>query len=138
MGYPIRISAEGFVYHITVRGNGRSDIFLEARDFRRFLKKLKEYKEKLKFFLYAYVLMPNHFHLLLEPTARGTITKIMQALTTAYAMYFNKKYTHVGHVFQGRFHSLIVEKEPYLVEVSRYIHLNPVRAGLVTKLKVRP
>ncbi|MBI5465523.1 transposase [Candidatus Gottesmanbacteria bacterium] len=133
MGYPIRISVEGFVYHITVRGNGRSDIFLETRDFLRILKRLKEYKEKLKFFLYAYVLMPNHFHLLLEPTARGTITKIMQTINTAYTMYFNKKYSHVGHVFQGRFHSIIVEKEPYLLEVSRYIHLNPVRAGLVTK-----
>lgn len=131
MGYPQRISVEGFTYHITVRGNGRSNIFLENRDFLRILKRLKEYKEKLNFSLYTYVLMPNHFHLLLEPTDKGTITKIMQTVNTAYTMYFNKKFGHVGHVFQGRFHSFIVEKESYLLEVSRYIHLNPVRAGLV-------
>jgi REP element-mobilizing transposase RayT len=87
-------------------------------------------KERYKFYLYAYVLMANHYHLLIE-TREANLSRIMQNINTSYTTYHNVKYKRSGHLFQGRYKSIVVEKERYYMELSRYIHLNPVRAGMV-------
>lgn len=120
----------GALYHITARGNDKREIFLEARDYQRYLANLAKCKQKIDFHLYSFVLMPNHLHLLIE-VDKYPVSKIMQILQTGYTMYFNKKYSHTGHLFQGRYHHLLVDKDNYLLELIRYIHLNSVRAGLV-------
>lgn len=121
----------GALFHITARGNDRRNIFIEdPRDFQRYIQNLEKCKKKFPFKLYAFVFMPNHLHLLVE-VGDYSINKIMQVLQTAYTMYFNKKYNHVGHLFQGRYKSYLVDRESYLLELIRYIILNPVRAGIV-------
>ena len=132
MPRPPRISSKNFFYHVFARGNNREQVFWETADYQRFLKNLELYQEKFGYRLYAYCLLANHFHLLLRP-GKISLSKIMQVLMTAYSMYANKKHHRVGHVFQGRFKSIIVEKDTYLLEVLRYIHLNPIRAGIVDR-----
>ena len=132
MARPLRISFAGAVFHVTSRGNNREKIFLDDDDFQRYRTLLRKYRAKLDFKLYAYSLMPNHVHLLIETTKTASISKIMHAINTSYAMYFNAKYDHVGHVWQGRFHSGIIDTENYLLEVMRYMDLNPVR-GRISK-----
>lgn len=132
-----RISAEQYFYHVFSRGNNREPVFFESSDYGRFLDNLDRFQPELGFRLYAYCLLPNHFHLLLRP-GKVELSKIMQTLMTAYSMYANRKYDRVGHIFQGRFKSIIIEKDPYLLEVMRYIHLNPVRAGLVERVEEYP
>lgn len=127
-----RIHAPGLLYHLTVRGNNGQAVFLDAADYEAFLTALQTTRERYPFSLYAYVLMPNHFHLLLEVGAAST-GRVMQALLTGYARRFNRVYQHRGHVFQGRYKAIICERDSYLVELVRYIHLNPVRAGLVKR-----
>lgn len=105
-------------------------IFFVDEDYARFTSNLKKYSALLKFDVYAYCLMPNHFHLLIK-AGKVHLSKIMQKLVTAYTMYLNKKYNRVGHIFQGRFKSIVIEKESYFLKVATYIHLNPVEAGLV-------
>lgn len=130
MPRPPRIHFPGAIYHIMARGNDKQDVFLCDEDRRRFLVELKRLKESRPFELYAYCLMSNHFHLLLQ-TDRCTSSAIMQALLTSYARHFNYRYDHVGHVFQGRHTALLCRRDSYLVHLIRYIHLNPVRAGMV-------
>lgn len=130
MPRPPFIHYPGALYHITARGNNKQDIFHNEKDFSRYLSNIKLFKKEVPFYLYAFALMPNHIHLLIE-VIDSPISKIMQKLQTAYTMYINKKYQRVGHVFQGRYFHLLVEKENHLLELVRYIHLNPVRAGLV-------
>ncbi|MCL4359642.1 transposase [Patescibacteria group bacterium] len=130
MARSARISSEGLLYHIFSRGNNREPIFLESSNYLRFLSNLDRFQSAYSYKVYGYCLMPNHFHLLLE-TKFPNISKIMQVVMTAYTMYLNKKYNRVGHVFQGRFKSIVVQKENYLLQVLRYIHLNPVKSGLV-------
>ena len=130
MGRPKRIWYPGATYHIVVRGNRKQDIFMDINDRLIFLQKISWIKSKINFYLHSYVLMTNHFHLLLE-TVDVDISDIMRNLNSFYTRFFNKKYDLVGHLFQGRYRSVLVEKEAYLMEVSRYIHLNPVRAGIV-------
>jgi REP element-mobilizing transposase RayT len=120
----------GAVYHVMARGNNRQPIFLEPADFQQFLRQLARYRERWQFRIHAYVLMPNHVHLLLEVNADATISRIMQIVTSMYARYFGAKHQKVGHVFQGRFRSRLVQTDTYLLAASRYIHLNPVKAGL--------
>ncbi len=132
-----RISAEQYYYHVFSRGNNRGTIFFEPSDYERFLKNLDRFGTKFRFKLYAYCLLPNHFHLLLRP-GKVELSKVMQTLMTAYSMYINKKHDRVGHVFGGRFKSIIVGEEQYLLELIRYIHLNPVRAGLVDRAESYP
>ncbi|MGH8103556.1 MAG: REP-associated tyrosine transposase [bacterium] len=126
---PLRINFEGAVHYITARGNERRPIFRRPPDYRRFLNYLQEAIRRHRVTLHAFVLMPNHFHLLLE-TPRGNLSAFMHDLNTAYTVYFNHKHRREGHLFRGRYKSLLVERETYLLAVSRYIHLNPVRAGL--------
>lgn len=133
MSKPSLIHFPGALFHITSRGNNKEDIFLEERDFRRYLKNIDSCQRKAPFELYAFVLMPNHLHLLIQ-VKKHSIDKIMQVIQTGYTMYFNKRYNHIGHVFQGRYQSFLVDKETYLLELLRYIHLNPIRAGIVKTL----
>jgi putative transposase len=124
-----RIQFEGAFYHIIVRGNQRQDIFLDEADRQQYLERLHRYRNKCGFILYAYVLMTNHVHLLIE-TPNDPISRIMQMINFTYTQYFNKKYGEVGHLFQGRYKSYLCDKDSYLLSLVRYIHNNPVRAGL--------
>ena len=124
-----RIQFEGAFYHIIVRGNQRQDIFGDESDRYRYLERLGIYKDKCGFLLYAYVLMSNHVHLLIETPAEP-ISRIMQMINFTYTQYFNRKYGKVGHLFQGRYKSYLCDKDSYLMSLVRYIHNNPVRAGL--------
>jgi REP element-mobilizing transposase RayT len=131
MAYPPRICFPGAHYHITARGDNREPIFLDDIDYQQYWLLLRRYKDRFRFALHAYALMPNHVHLLLAAPAGVTISRLMQSLTIAYTRYFNQRHKRVGHVFQGRFHSRLMEDDTYLVVASRYVHLNPVRAKLV-------
>jgi REP element-mobilizing transposase RayT len=130
MARPLRIEFPGAFYHVIVRGNQRQDIFFDDKDRQEYLQRVKRYKDELAFMLYAYVLMANHVHLLIE-TPSVTISKIMQRINLTYTQYFNKKYEKVGHLFQGRYKSFLCDRDEYLLSLVRYIHLNPVRANLV-------
>ncbi len=125
-----RIEFSGAFYHIIVRGNQKQSIFIDDGDRREYLARVQFYKAKLKFILYSYVLMSNHVHLLVE-TPGAPISKIMQVLNFTYTQYFNRKYKKSGHLFQGRYKSLLCDRDEYLLALVRYIHLNPVRAGIV-------
>lgn len=126
-----RIWFPGALYHVTVRGNNREPIFLTEADYRRYLKLLAQGMRLVDARLLAYALMTNHVHLMVQTGPVHPISKLMQSLGTAYTMYVNHKYERVGHVFQGRYHSVLVEKDSYALELTRYIHLNPVRARMV-------
>lgn len=132
MARPLRIEYEGALYHITARGNERNPIYREEGDYQKFFDFLSELPQRYGILIHGYILMSNHYHLLVE-TPKGNITKVMHYLNTTYTGYFNKKYKRVGHLFQGRYKGILVEKERHLLSVSRYIHLNPVRAGLVKR-----
>lgn len=132
MPRPPRIQFPGACYHIIVRGNNKDAIFLSDDDRSRYLHLLRKYKASFELKIYAYCLMSNHVHLCLE-TPQGNLSKLMQELNTAYTKYFNIKHKRVGHVFQGRYKAFLVEKDSYLVELSRYIHLNPINAGIKEK-----
>jgi len=132
MARPYRLQLENCIYHITSRGDGRKKIFISRYDFQKFLEYIKLAKEKYKFYLYAYVLMSNHYHLLLE-TSQPNLSRTMQYINTSYTVYYNTKRRRSGHVFQGRYKSIVVDGDAYLLELSRYIHLNPVRAKIVNE-----
>ena len=118
---------QGGVYHIYNRGNRKQDIFASNKDYRRYLEKLKEYKNKHNIAILTYCLMPNHVHFLVRQNSPDPVSSFVQKLHTAYSMYFNKKYKQVGHIFQDRFKAKIVTKDEYIMHLSRYIHLNPVK-----------
>src|SRR5215831_11710203 len=125
-----RLEVEGGLYHLITRGVDRRDIFHTPEDYRKFLSLLASQKEKLPFFLYAYCLMTNHVHLLIERMT-DDIGRIMHRVLTGYTQYYNRRYHKVGHLLQGRHKSILCQSERYLCELVRYIHLNPVRAGMV-------
>ena len=133
MPRPLRITVSNLPFHVLDRGNNRQIIFHDDEDFIYFLKLLKRYKKELKFKLYHFCLMSNHIHLMIEPTVEGSLPKIMMRLTLAYSSFFNKKYRGVGHVWQGRYKSSLVDKEDYFIWCGLYVELNPVRAGLVAR-----
>lgn len=128
----LRIKFENAFYHITSRGNLRDRIFYDDQDRERFLEILSRTKERYGFLLHAYALMDNHYHLLIE-TPKANISQIMQNINTSYTVYINRKYQRCGHLFQGRFKGINVDKDGYLLALSRYIHLNPVRARVVQR-----
>lgn len=130
MARPLRLEFEGAFYHITSRGNLRDRIFFDDKDREKFLDILRRTKERYGYILHAYALMENHYHLFLE-TPKANISQIMQNINTSYTVYINKRHKRFGHLFQGRFKGIIVDKETYLIVLSRYIHLNPVRARMV-------
>jgi putative transposase len=129
MARPYRLQGEGYLYHITSRGDDRNRIYISEYDYGKFLEYFLKAKEKYNFYVYAYCLMGNHYHLLIE-TKLPNLSRIMQYINTAYTVYYNRKRNRSGHVFQGRFKSIIVEGDSYFLELTRYIHLNPVRAGI--------
>ncbi len=125
-----RVHFAGALYHVISRGNRRQGIFRDEKDLKRFLVQLSDCKTRYAFHLYAYALMKNHIHLLLEVEGIP-LSRIMQALLFRYTQYFNRRYGEVGHLFQGRYKGILCDKDAYLLELVRYIHLNPVRAGVV-------
>lgn len=128
-----RIEFSGALYHVLNRGNNKNNIFLDEKDYRVFLNHLEEVKQEKDFVLYSYCLMPNHFHLLIK-TNEFPLSKIMQKLLTSYAIYFNSRYDRKGHLFQNRYKAIVCDKENYLFSLIQYIHLNPLRAGLVKNI----
>ena len=132
MGRPNRIQFAGACYHIILQGNNRQDIFLSNQDRRYFLTLLKAYKDRHGLKVYAYCLLPNYVHLFLE-TLRPNLSKVMQGFNTAYTKYFNQRHGTSGHVFQGRYRAVVVDKEACLLELTRHIHLAPLREGMKEK-----
>lgn len=124
-----RIEYEGALYHVIIRGNQRQRIFKDNDDFQKYIALLAFYKEKYKYLLYAYVLMSNHVHLLIE-TGQIPLSKILQGINQSYTLYFNRKYRTVGHLFQGRYKAILCDKDAYLLSLVKYITLNPVRAKI--------
>lgn len=126
-----RIDAIGAVHHIIVRGIERCVIFGDDTDRDRFIERLSRILTESATQCYAWALIPNHFHLLLK-TGRVPIGVVMQKLLTGHAVSYNRRHNRVGHLFQNRYKSILCQEEPYLLELVRYIHLNPIRAGVVT------
>lgn len=129
MSRPLRIEYPGAFYHITARGNERKDIFRDERDRERFLSYLETAVVRYKAVIHVYCLMNNHYHLLMS-TPAGNLSQIARHINGAYTVYFNKRHHRFGHLFQGRYKAILVDADEYAGELSRYIHLNPVRAGL--------
>jgi putative transposase len=132
-----RLEIQGGLYHIITRGNNRQLIFGSDDDYRRFLLQLANQKARLPFYLYAYCLMPNHIHLLVE-RQEDSISRVMQRLLTAYSQYHNRRYRKSGHLLQGRYKAILCQSDQYLAELVRYIHLNPVRAKMVRRAQDFP
>lgn len=133
VGRSNRIEVKNGIYHVISRGNNREYIFKEAIDKGYFIKTVKEAVDGLCVNVYGYVLMDNHYHLLLQ-TFDKKLQDIMHQVNNKYSKYFNYKYKRVGHVFQGRYKSIIVQDERYLLSVVRYIHRNPISAGICSKV----
>ena len=125
-----RLDTPGLLQHVIVRGVERREIFSDDRDRGRFLVRLVSLLEETETSCYAWTLIPNHFHLLLKPV-RFQLAVLMRRLLTGYAVTFNLIHGRAGHLFQNRYKSIVCDKENYLLELVRYIHLNPIRAGLV-------
>ena len=130
MSRPLRIEFEGAVYHVTSRGNARQNIYEDDTDRYRFLELLVREINQQRWVCYAYCLMGNHYHLLIE-TLEANLRRGMARLNGMYSQWFNRRHVRVGHLFQGRYKAILVEKESHLLELCRYVVLNPVRAGLV-------
>jgi len=130
MARQLRLEYEGALYHVTARGNGRQDIYLDDADRCQFLELFGKEVEQQHWRCYGYCLMDNHYHLLVE-TPEGHLSDGMRRLNGTYTQAFNRRHQRVGHVLQGRYKSILVEKEAYLLELCRYLVLNPVRARLV-------
>jgi REP element-mobilizing transposase RayT len=126
MARPLRIEYEGAVYHVTSRGNARQDIFLADPDRELFLEVLAATVERFGWICHAYCLMTNHYHLLVE-TPEANLSRGMRHLNGVYTQAFNRRHTRTGHVLEGRFKAILVEKEVHLLELARYVVLNPVR-----------
>ncbi len=127
-----RDKGEFSIYHVIQRGNEKKSIFLSDEDRSRFIEILVNMKKKYNFLLYAYCLMDNHVHLIIDDNGND-ISKIVTSINISYAQYFNRIYSRCGHLFQDRFKSEMVNNDAYLFELSRYIHNNPVKAGIVKK-----
>jgi len=133
-----RVAFPSMVYHIISRGNNRERVFNEAKDFEKYLEICRRYKEKFGFKLYHWVLMSNHIHLVIETTGESSLSKIMQGINLAYTIWFSRKNGKVGHLWQDRYKSAVVERDSYLLECGRYVERNPLRAGMVKDLKEYP
>ena len=130
MARPIRLEFAGAIYHVTSRGDRREDIYDSDADRERFIKTLGDVCQRFNWVCHAYCLMSNHYHLLIE-TPDAYLSKGMRQLNGVYTQAYNRANGRVGHVFQGRYKAIMVEKQNYLLELARYIVLNPVRASMV-------
>ena len=132
MARPLRIEYAGALYHITTRGNAKQKIFKNQVDQKTFLNLLTQVNKRYKWHCHAYCLMNNHYHLVIE-TEEATLSKGMRQLNGVYTQAYNGRHHRVGHLFQGRFKAILIEKETYLLEVCRYVVLNPVRAKIAQR-----
>lgn len=132
MARPLRIQYPGAVYHITCRGNERKEIFKDDSDRETFLKILTQSAKTYNIKIFSYILMENHFHLLIE-TSLGNLGEFMRHFNITYTSRYNRRHERVGHLYQGRYKSILVDKETYLSILSRYVHLNPVRTKAMEK-----
>jgi len=130
MARPLRIEFPGAVYHLTSRGNEKKRIFLADEDRKSFLNLLADVNTRYHWMCHAYCLMNNHYHLLIE-TPEGNLSIGMRQLNGVYTQAFNRRHGRVGHLFQGRFKAILIEKDTHLLEACRYVVLNPVRAGAI-------
>jgi putative transposase len=139
MARPLRLNLAGGFYHVTSRGNQRQTIFRSDDDYARFLGYLPELAVRYRLRIHCYVLMPNHYHLLLE-TEEANLSRALQWLNTSYTQWFNRRYHRSGHLLQGRFQGILVDWPVWGLAVSRYVHLNPVRVaayGLGKRMRQR-
>jgi len=137
MARPLRIEYEGALYHVTSRGDGQEDIYLDDTDRQQFCTVLANVVERYNWVIHSYCLMGNHYHLLVE-TPEPNLSPGMRHLNGVYTQRFNQHHNRTGHVFQGRYKSILVQKQSYLLELARYIVLNPVRARMVRSAKDWP
>jgi REP element-mobilizing transposase RayT len=134
LGRPWREEYNGGIYHVIARGNNKEFIFKENIDKGYFIKLLKESMKGMSFRIYGYVLMDNHYHLILQ-VFNKKLWEIMHQINNKYSKYFNFKFKRVGHVFQGRYKAILVQDERYLISLLRYIHQNPIKAGMYKNIE---
>ena len=132
MARPLRIEYPGAIYHVTSRGDGREAIYLDDGDREEFLSVFEDVIRRMNWKCSAYCLMENHYHLLVE-TPDGNLSRGMRQLNGVYTQRFNRLHDRSGHVFQGRYKAILVERDSHLKELCRYVVLNPVRAGMVDR-----
>lgn len=137
MARPLRIEYEGAFYHVTSRGNERKRIFSAKADYNQFKRYLQKAQEKYGYRLHSYVLMQNHYHLIIE-TPEGNLSKVMQYINGSYTNFINHRKRRSGHLFQGRYKAILVDVDSYLLQLSQYVHLNPVLAGIVSQPEAYP
>lgn len=137
MARPVRIEYEGAFYHVTTRGNERGKIFFTETDYEKMKDYLKEAQDKYGYLLHSYIFMTNHYHLIVE-TPQSNLHAIMHYINSSYTTYINRKRGRAGHLFQGRYKAILIDKDTYLLELSRYLHLNPVRARIVARPEEYP
>jgi len=134
MSRPLRLEFSGGLYHITSRGNRREDIYVDDTDRTKWLDLFGQVCKRYNWKCHAYCLMSNHYHIVVE-TIESNLSRGMRQLNGVYTQYFNQNHHRVGHVFQGRYKGILVDKDSYLLELSRYVVLNPVRAHMVKDVK---
>lgn len=134
MARPLRIELAGGLYHVTARGDRREDIYFGPEDREAWLEIFGRVCERFNWVCHAYCQMTNHYHIVIE-TPEGNLSKGMRQLNGVYTQYINRTHQRVGHVFQGRYKGILVERDSYLLELSRYVVLNPVRAGMTQSAK---
>ncbi len=134
MARPLRLELSGGVYHVTSRGDGREDIYLSDADRAAWLDVLGQVCERFNWMCHAWCQMTNHYHILIE-TPEANLAQGMRQLNGVYTQYFNRAHDRVGHVFQGRYKAILVERDSYLLELARYVVLNPLRAKMVKRLE---
>jgi putative transposase len=137
MSRPLRIEYPGAVYHVTSRGNEKKPVFKDDTDRLNFLNTLQHVSKRYNWICHAYCLMTNHYHLLIE-TPDGNLSIGMRQLNGVYTQLFNKEHGRNGHLFQGRYKAILIQKDSHLLEVCRYVVLNPVRAKMVEKPEAYP
>lgn len=137
MSRPLRIEFPDALYHVTARGDRREDIFEDDQDRRMFLDIFAQVVTQFNWLCYAWCLMDNHYHLLIQ-TPEGNLSKGMRQLNGVYTQANNRRHQRVGHLFQGRFKAILVDSDAYLLELARYVVLNPVRAGIVRRAQDWP
>jgi len=133
-----RITQVNGCYHIITRGNQKQLVFMDKLDYEKYLTLLIKYKKRYKFKLYCFCLMPNHVHLIIEVKDPSILKKFMHGLNLSYTIYFNLRHEKVGHLWQDRFKSKIIEKDAYLLECINYIETNPLRSSLVSEPTMYP
>jgi putative transposase len=137
MARPLRLEFPHALYHVTARGDGREDIYVSDEDRLAWLDTLGQVCARFNWVCHAYCLMSNHYHIVVE-TPNANLSKGMRQLNGVYTQWFNRTHQRVGHVFQGRFKAILVEKDSYLLELARYVVLNPLRAKMVRRIEQWP